>query len=337
MKFATPVILLCLCIGFSNCVYAQATAAPEPSQLQVEFQQTIQPLLQQFCYDCHGSETQESGVRVDRLDGSLDDKQLFLLKHILRLVKDGEMPPEDEPQLTSSQREVVVNWTEQTLLAGEKQVRPKNGSARRLTVAQYQNTLRDLLGVEDRLADLLPADGVSEDGFRNNADTLLLTPQMMETYFEIAEQALSLCLVDETKKPQIQCFRVELGSGVNKNPTKDHVQLNGPRVLPRADYLVREVLPDKPFAFEPLAMQTKYRFIEGYRGNATVREWKDFEGLHHAVFAAIIGRHTGGYNYGRSSHFAPEGLLLRPRSPETDTKRGPAPTFSMPMLSLIHI
>ena len=45
----------------------------------------------------------------------------------------------------------------------------------------------------------------------------------------------------------------------------------GPRILPRADYWVREVLPAKSFPFEPLAMQKKFRFVEGYRGNATVR------------------------------------------------------------------
>lgn len=302
--------------------------------LELEFPKNVRSILNEFCYRCHGPEKQESGLRIDMINGSLEDKQLFLLKHVLDQLKSESMPPDDERQPSASQRMAVVEWVERALQLGEKMVRAKNGGARRLTVAQYHNTLRDLLGVEDHLADALPADGISDEGFRNNEDTLLLTPQMMETYFEIADQALDLCLVDETSKPQIQCFRVELGLGVDKAPTDDHVQLNGPRVLPQQDYLVREIVPDKPFPFEPLEMQKKFRFVEGYRGNATVRDWRDFKGLHHSVFAAIIGRHTGGYNYGRSWHFVPEGLLLRPRTPETDTKRGPAPTFSMPMREL---
>ena len=308
------------------------------AQLESQFRETVQPVLKRYCYRCHGAKKMKSGVRVDILDGSLEDKQLFLLKHVHKQLVDEAMPPEDERQPGMEERKMVTEWVAQALREGERKVRAKNGSVRRLTVAQYHNTLRDLLGVEDRLADLLPADGFSKEGFKNNGDTLLLAPQMMETYFEIAERALDLCLVDESRKPRIQCFRVELGSGVNKNPSADHVELEGPRILPRADYWVHEVLPEKPFSFEPLAMRKKYRFNEGYKGNATVRGWRDFEGLHHSVFAAIIGKYTGGYNYGRTAHFVPEGLLLRPRSPETKNGstevRGPAPTFSMPMREL---
>ena len=308
------------------------------AQLESQFRETVQPVLKRYCYRCHGAKKMKSGVRVDILDGSLEDKQLFLLKHVHKQLVDEAMPPEDERQPGMEERKMVTKWVAQALREGERKVRAKNGSVRRLTVAQYHNTLRDLLGVEDRLADLLPADGFSKEGFKNNGDTLLLMPRMMETYFEIAERALDLCLVDESRKPRIQCFRVELGSGVNKNPSADHVELEGPRILPRADYWVHEVLPEKPFSFEPLAMRKKYRFNEGYKGNATVRGWRDFEGLHHSVFAAIIGKYTGGYNYGRTAHFVPEGLLLRPRSPETKNGstevRGPAPTFSMPMREL---
>ena len=312
----------------------EAGAASELSRLKSEYGESVQPFFKRYCYRCHGARRMESGVRLDALDLNLGDKELFLLQHVHKQLQEDMMPPEDERQPGEGERSAAIEWIEQVLQEGARKVRPKEGSVRRLTVAQYQNTLRDLLGVEDRLADILPADGVSKEGFKNNKDTLLLTPQMMETYFEIADKALSLCLVDETRKPRIQCFRVELGTGVNKSPPPEKVELEGPRILPRADYWVREVLPAKSFPFEPLAMQKKFRFVEGYRGNATVRGWMDFEGLHHSVFAAIIGKYTGGYNYGRSSLFVPEGLLLRPRSPETDTVRGPAPTFSMPMREL---
>lgn len=311
-----------------------------PERLKSQFQATVQPFLKNNCYRCHGEKKQKSGVRVDILDGSLDDKQLFLLKHVLEQLKDEAMPPEDERQPGTDERKVVIDWITHALQAGEQKVRAKNGTVRRLTVAQYHNTLRDLLGVEDRLADALPADGVSEEGFQNHADTLLLTPGMMETYFEIAEKALDLCLVDEAAKPRIQCFRVELGSGINEEPIAETIQLNGPALLPKTNFQVRQSVPDKPFAFDPLAMQTRFRFIEGYKGNSTVRAWKEFEGLYHSVFVGMIGSHTkGGYNYGRSSHMVPEGLLLRPRSPETERNgsrpsRGPAPTISMPMREL---
>ncbi len=311
---------------------------PHLRQLESQFRETVQPFLKSYCYRCHGSRKMKSGVRVDQLDLSLEDKQLFLLQHIHKQLKDEVMPPEDERQPGAEERQLVLEWVRQALEEGARKVSPKDGSVRRLTVAQYHNTLRDLLGVEDHLADALPADGVSKEGFKNNKDTLLLTPQMIETYFDIAEKALDLCLVDETKKPRIQCFRVELGKGVNKKPTADKLVLNGPNLLPKADFLVRQVVPDKPFPFEPFAMRTKFRFFEGYAGNGTVRAWRNFEGIYHNVFAALNGKFTGGLNYGRSYVFIPEGLLLRPRSPETQNgkppQQGPSPSFSMPLREL---
>ena len=311
---------------------------PVGAQIESEYRESVRPVLEKYCYRCHGPKKKKSGVRVDVLDGSLDDKQLFLLKHIFKQLEEGAMPPKKQRQPTAEERKVVLEWVRRALLAGESKVQPRNGSVRRVTVEQYHNTLRDLLGVEDLLAKALPADGFSKEGFRNNQETLLLTPQMMETCFEVAEMALDLCLVDETKKPRIQCFRVELGKGINKKPTADKLVLNGPNLLPKADFLVRQVVPDKPFQFEPIAMRTKFRFIEGYSGNATVRAWRDFEGIYHNVFAALSGKFTGGLNYGRSSHFVPEGLLLRPRSPETQNgnppAQGPSPTFSIPIREL---
>lgn len=308
------------------------------SKLEVELKETVQPFLKSYCTRCHGAKRMKSGVRVDQLDLSLEDKQLFLLKHIHKQLKDEAMPPEDERQPKPEERKAMIAWVEGVLLEGARQVKPKNGSMRRLTVAQFHNTLVDLLGVEDRLAFTLPADGFSKEGFKNNQDTLLLTPQMMETYFEIADKALDLTLVDDTKKPRIQSFRVELGAGLNEKPVPENIVLNGPSLMPKANFIVRQSLPDKPFPFDPLPMKTKYRFIEGYASNATVRGWREFNTLYHSVFVATIGRYTGGYNYGRSSHMAPEGFLLRPRSPETKNGRtephGPAPTFGMLMREL---
>ena len=85
----------------------------------------------------------KSGVRVDILDGSLEDKQLFLLKHIHKQLVDEAMPPEEERQLGMEERKMVMDWVAQALHEGERKVRARNGSVRRLTVEQFHNTLRD--------------------------------------------------------------------------------------------------------------------------------------------------------------------------------------------------
>lgn len=178
---------------------------------------------------------------------------------------------------------------------------PKNGSVRRLTVAQYRNTLRDLLGLEEDLTDALPPDGISKDGFANNGQTLLLSPLQVESYFDIAEKALDLCIVDESTKPVVQNFRMEFGASINPQPCPDNLILGANNaLLKNADFVVTELKPAKPFDYQPFAMKTTHEFIEGYVGNDTIRAWKKFDSIYHSVFACVRG--TPGY---------PKGKLIR--------------------------
>ena len=184
----------------------------------------------------------------------------------------------------------------------------------------------------------LPPDGVSKEGFLNNKDTLQLSPLLTEAYFEIAEDALDRAMVDPDKKPVIQDFRVDLGAGVNPAPLPEKLILGaGSQLLENADVLVTQPVLTKPFAFEPFKMRTKYRFIEGYRGNDTVRGWRDFDSIYHAVFADMRG--SGGYPKGKAYSTAPEGLLLRPAIPSdeifgVDGTYGPKANFKISVREL---
>ena len=115
------------------------------------FQAHVAPLLKKHCLRCHNVDNMKSGIRVDGLDGALDDRWLPLWKGILVQLTDQAMPPEDEPQLIDEERKELIAWIEDALLMARTRVRDKNGTIRRLTVAQYHNTLRDLLGIDDDL------------------------------------------------------------------------------------------------------------------------------------------------------------------------------------------
>ena len=87
-------------------------------------------------------------------------------------------------------------------------------------------------------------------------------------------------------------------------------------LLDNADYTVKQLTPSKPFSFEPFHMRTKYRFIEGYQGNSTVRGWRDYDSIYHAVFAGMRGME--GYPKGSPYSSVPQGLLLRPAIPNDE-------------------
>ena len=291
---------------------AQAAAADEAT-----FQERVQPLLQKFCVRCHNADNMESGIRVDHLTATLEDSQLPLWKGILKQVVDGDMPPADEPQLSTDQRQALTEWITQGMTVARSRPVPKNGSVRRLTVAQYRNTLRELLGLQEDLTDALPPDGISKDGFANNAQTLLMSPLQVESYFDIAEKALDLCIVDENSKPVIQNFRMEFGAAINSTPCPDTLVLGANNaLLNNADFVVTELKPTKPFDYLPFAMKTQHEFIEGYVGNDTIRAWKKFDSIYHSVFACVRG--TPGYPKGDAHQVVPNGLLLRPAIPSPE-------------------
>ncbi len=336
----TCVLALVFAVAAEWAVHVEPAQAAEGAStaLETSFERDAKPFLNRNCLPCHNEGTAMSGIRLDLLDGALEDRQLRLWKVVRTRISDGSMPPKGMPQPSSGERQEMVEWIREGLDIALSRPRPKNGAVRRLTVSQYRNTLRELLLLEDDVANTLPPEAVSKDGFVNNAETLQLSPLLMEAYFEIAEDALNRSIVNPDSKPSIQNFRVDLGASINSDPLPEKLILGaGSSLLENQDFTVTQLTPSKPFAFEPYHMRTKYRFIEGYKGNATVRGWRDFDSIYHAVFAGMRG--SRGYPKGNPHDLVPEGLLLRPAIPTeelfgVDGTYGPKANFKISLREL---
>ena len=287
------------------------------SAVQATFSEEIQPLLKTLCLRCHNADKMESGIRLDHLDGTLPDKNLFHWRDVRKQLLGMGMPPEDERQPTAAERDLLVSWIEKAMAIARQRNNERNGLVRRLTVAQYQNTIRNLLKLDETLTAVLPADGISAEGFANNVQTLALSPLLIEAYFNIAEKALELCIVDPAAHPVIQTFQMDLGKGVNPTPIGDKLILGaGSLLIDKPDVVVKELIPAKPFDYTPFSMKKDFEFIEGYRGNDTVRGLREFHSIYHAVFACMRG--TNGYPRGAAYETVPGGLLLRPAIPSSE-------------------
>lgn len=302
------------------------------------FQDQVKPFLQKYCQRCHHADKPTSGIRVDNLDPAFEERQIKLWQGIVHQTVHGAMPPEGAKQPGEGEKKQVIAWIEKGIAQARLRPTPRNGSARRLTVSQYRNTLKELLALEDNLADTLPPDAVSKDGFVNNQETLNLSPLLLESYYDIADQALQRCIVDSKSQPVIQNFRLDFGKGINSAPIRDNLILGADSVLLNsADFIVRELNAEKPFPFQSFQMRTKYRFIEGYQGNDTVRGWRDYDSIYHSVFACMRG--PQGYPKGKAFSTVPEGLLLRPAIPSTeifgvDSTYGPRANFKIALREL---
>jgi hypothetical protein len=306
------------------------------------FEKFAQPFLKQYCQRCHEADNSMGGIRLDQLDARFDDRHIAIWEAVRERIDAGTMPPKSaKPQPSDTDRERMSKWIDEGLAVARTRRVSRNGLIRRLTVAQYRNTLRELLMIEDDFSEILPADAVSKDGFLNNHERLELSPLLTETYFEIAEKALSRVFIDPqtiAAGPSIQNFRLDFGSGINPSPISERLVLGaGSTLLTPEDFTVSQLTVKKSFPSTPFFMRTKYRFIEGYQGNDTVRGWRDFDSIYHSVFADFRG--SAGYPKGKAYGTVPEGLLLRPAIPNdelfgTDGTYGPKANFKIALREL---
>lgn len=283
----------------------------------VEYEAKVLPWMKRYCYECHDESSQEAGVRLDNLDPSLPDPLIPLWKGIRKHVSDESMPPKESRQPSDAERVSFLKWVDQAIHKARTRPVPKNGALRRLTVQQYDRSLKSLLGIESNLTDILPPDGVSKDGFTNQMDVLQMTPLQLDTFLEIARKAIDSAIVDPQSRPRVQAFRMEFGKDIHPNPSKESLILGANNhLLANQDFVVHELEESKPFPYDFWRMQKAFRFIEGYQGNDTVRGWKEFNGIHHAVFACMRG--SEGYPIGRAYELFDTGLALRPAIPSPE-------------------
>ncbi len=172
-----------------------------------------QRFFAQYCTQCHG-ETKSKG-RVTLHDFSFESptpEKLRLWERVVDAVEGGYMPPDDvKQQPTATEREEIGASLTAALAKQSQQLAdldPPAARTRRLTNFEYENTLRDLLGIDLHLREHLPEDPVKPYQFNNTAELMLVGPEQIERYLECARRAMASVIVDP-EQPKIHKVRRE--------------------------------------------------------------------------------------------------------------------------------
>ncbi len=179
-----------------------AKAATKTAQGPISYEKDIKPILVEFCYDCHADGTKKGGVALDeQKDLALLLKERKLWADVAKNTEQRLMPPEKKAQPTQEQRDLISEWVKKEIFkADPKNPDPGRVTIRRLNRVEYNNTIRDLVGVDFDPADDFPADD-SGYGFDNIGDVLSLSPIMMEKYMKAAQNILDKAIVVGLPKP----------------------------------------------------------------------------------------------------------------------------------------
>ncbi len=202
-EVAHPTFAEARAAGAEHSRYLQPQNAPSAADVPAGpdlqgFATTIEPILRRNCYECHGPEEDEGGVRLDTMDPDLftgEDVDWWI--DVLAVLTNGEMPPEDGPKLPGEDRAKVIDWLsiETQRASSTRRASRAHSSFRRLTRYEYDYALQDLLGLPYDFASELPPDPASEDGFRNSSETLHLAGSQLRTCLGAGRRALELATV----------------------------------------------------------------------------------------------------------------------------------------------
>ncbi len=169
----------------------------------------LEGLVREHCLDCHDAETAKGGLDLSRTPfdpANAKNRAIWILVH--DRVEKLEMPPKAD-KLPDDQRREILNLLDQTLhetdLADVK--KHGRGTLRRLTRAEFENNLRDLLRLPHLdIKDRLPEDRTSA-GFSKAAATLDMSRVQLEAYLDAAETALREAVADGVKPTRPAKYR----------------------------------------------------------------------------------------------------------------------------------
>ncbi|MEE2936904.1 MAG: DUF1592 domain-containing protein [Planctomycetota bacterium] len=156
----------------------------------MDYQQQIVPLLRTFCFECHDGSSSFGELNLEEV---AQGQPLVINRdhwiNIIQQIKVRSMPPADASLPDESERRLMAAWLTRAIddFDYESVQRVGYEPARRLTREEYNNTIRDLVGIDLRPADRFPTDMTASSGFRNTANSLFFQPITLERFVGAAE------------------------------------------------------------------------------------------------------------------------------------------------------
>ncbi len=223
------------------------------------------PFFEKHCFECHDSASKQAGLDLTKLE-SPNAENFVKWVRIHDRIESGEMPPKAQPRPPVADKDAVTKSLKASLIKVEQDTfksEPRSG-LRRLTRAEYENTIRDLFDMPGiALQGELPPDG-SAHGFDKNSDALDISHVNLAKYIEAAEHVLNIAIATRPNPPSVTTRRISLA---NSGGFVAHVIMNGDGVL------LKDKKPDPDFP--PAAEQNHidegaHERMESFNNRSTV-------------------------------------------------------------------
>ena len=260
-----------------------AASSPQPAAAGSARPELVdgRAFLDRYCVTCHNeqmvrgggssaplaSQLRAVGLTLDTVDVSNVAADTEVWEKVVRKLRAGSMPPRPRPRPDQETYDGFRSYLE-TQLESAAAANPNPGRTEafhRLSRTEYHNAVRDLIGLEVDVAELLPADDTSY-GFDNIAGVLGISPTLMERYLAAARKISRLAVAAPVPSPTAETFRIASDLGQDDRIDGLPFGTRGGMLIDYnfpedAEYVI-EILPDGALRIEPHQLEVS---IDGKR------------------------------------------------------------------------
>lgn len=153
--------------------------------------ESVDSFLVNYCLDCHDADTQKGEIDLDLLEIDWSrPESIKLWNKVHEVLEATEMPPAKKTQPKPAERKAILAWLDEKLTEHDA----LGGTVlRRLNKMEYQNSVSKAIGAPFSVDAGFP-DDPDFHGFNNIGEGLVLSPPLMQQYFELAGKAADTIL-----------------------------------------------------------------------------------------------------------------------------------------------
>jgi mono/diheme cytochrome c family protein len=227
-------------------------------------------LLNKYCVTCHNEKAQipaGAPLALDKANIDNPASDIEVWEKVVRKIGVGAMPPQTSPAPPPAELAQFRSWLTSKLdQAASSRRDPGRYVLHRLNRTEYANAVRDLVGVEVDVAELLPSDG-GDFGFDNIAAALTTSPLLLERYLTAALRVSSLAVGDTNVAAGATTFTIPV-----EFTQTQHIE--GLPLGTRGGKLVRFVFPaDGEYVLSGRLLRTVAEGYVGVEGQETPHEF----------------------------------------------------------------
>ena len=251
-----------------------------------ELPREVHTVFEHRCLDCHDADSKKGNLDLTALKPDFANAETFArwLKVHDRIAS-GEMPPKKKARPEAGEVKAVTEWLAESLVKAERtrlDGESRTG-VRRLTRAEYENTVRDLFDLPGlAVQNGLPADG-SAHGFDKNSDALDISHVNMSKYLEAADKTLDLAIATRPSAPTQSVQRVSLAY----NYEADVLLMRGDAVLLREGKLDPVFPPSGPGALQEHAGQGEHEMLGIFARMSSVGMFSEARAPYYRSFTVL--------------------------------------------------